>query len=211
MATINNTNIQQLYKEIDECCKCSLYKTRGNSVPGEGPIDTLLMFIGQSPGKEEDKEGKPFVGRSGVLLSQLLDSSGIRRTEVYITSVLKSYPPRNRSPRRDEIEACKPYLERQLDIINPKIVVLLGVIALKTVLGISKISSFHGVVLRRKYVIYIPTYHPAAALRFPKLINVMKDDFKIIKDELSKISSSMHSNDDSYGGSRRCEILLILK
>jgi DNA polymerase len=204
MATINHTNIQQLYKEIDECCKCSLYKTREKSVPGEGPIDTLLMFIGQSPGKEEDKEGKPFVGRSGVLLSQLLDSSGIRRTDVYITSVLKSHPPRNRSPRRDEIEACKPYLERQLDIINPKIVVLLGVVALKAVLGISKISSFHGVVLRRKDMIYIPTYHPAAALRFPKLINVMKDDFKIIKDELSKISSSMHSNDDSYGGSRRC-------
>ncbi|MFQ6120184.1 MAG: uracil-DNA glycosylase, partial [Methanosarcinales archaeon] len=129
--------LQKLHKTIISCKKCPLYKTRRNAVPGEGPANTKIMFLGESPGSKEDVQGKPFVGPAGKVLDQLLKSIDLDRKKIFITSVLKCRPvigKRNRSPKREEIETCKPYLEKQIEIIKPKVIVTLGNYALQTLL-----------------------------------------------------------------------------
>lgn len=172
-------NLEEVRKQIVRCRKCRLWKTRKNAVPGEGNPHAKIMFIGQAPGRTEDATGKPFVGRAGKLLTEILAENGLERKDVFITSVLRCFPPRNRMPRKDEIDACKPYLLQYLKLIKPKTVFLLGNVAIKTVLGdIGKLDKIHGKKIVRGGVAYIPTYHPAAGIRFPGIKRKLKMDFK---------------------------------
>ncbi len=176
--------LEKLHEEINKCEKCALHTSRTNAVPGEGPIDAKLMFIGEAPGAKEDETGRPFVGRSGKLLIELIEAIGFKRSEVFITSILKSRPPNNRAPKSQEKKTCLPYLEKQIEIINPEVIVLLGRVAILTLIGPWKLGDAHGRFYEGDGHTYFMTYHPAAALRFPKFKEVMKQDFKILKDYL---------------------------
>ncbi|MEM2909211.1 MAG: uracil-DNA glycosylase [Candidatus Bilamarchaeaceae archaeon] len=184
---MRQNSLTKISRQIVKCRKCRLWKTRKRAVPGEGSPHARIMLVGQAPGKTEDATGRPFVGRAGKLLTELLESAGIRRKDVFITSVIKCFPPGNRAPKKDEIAACKPHLEKQIALIKPKIIVLLGNIAIKTVLGdVGKLDKIHGKPIRKESVICIPNYHPAAAMRFPKIKRKMMVDFKILSSRLSK-------------------------
>jgi uracil-DNA glycosylase family 4 len=179
------TVLQQIHDEIASCTKCELYKTRTNAVPGEGPVNATVMFIGEAPGAVEDRTGLPFVGRSGELLTELIQDLGLSRDDVFITSVLKSRPPGNRPPRKGEINACISYLDRQIEVIHPQIIVLLGSVAVSSVIGPWRMSEAHGRFHEANGRTYFITYHPAAALRFPTTLDVMRGDFKKLKNELN--------------------------
>ncbi len=176
--------METLRRDIERCTKCPLHRTRRNAVPGEGPSDARLMLVGEAPGAMEDESGRPFVGRSGELLTKLLEEIGVSRQEVFITSVLKSRPPNNRPPRPEEVEVCRPYLEKQIELIEPKVVVLLGTTAVSSVIGPWKMSEAHGRFYETGSRLFFITYHPAAALRFPKTLESMRDDMGILSREL---------------------------
>ncbi len=173
--------LERIAAEIKTCTKCPLYKTRKNAVPGEGPINALLMFIGEAPGAKEDELGRPFVGRSGEILVELLESICLTREEVFITSILKSRPPKNRTPSYSEIAACLPYLESQMAVIRPKIVVLLGGVAISSIIGPWPVKEAHGKFYEGGDFTFFMTYHPAAALRFPRIKEVMQADFQVLR------------------------------
>ena len=158
-------------KGIRRCRKCPLHRNRAHAVPGEGPVRADVFFLGEAPGKEEDKKGLPFVGRSGKFLERLLDEIGMSRREAYITSSVKCRPPNNRTPLANELEICKnAWLDRQISLIAPKIVVTLGKAASYQVSGTKQnLDSIHGRTIRRNGRIYFATYHPAAAMRFPQI------------------------------------------
>ncbi|KXH76021.1 MAG: hypothetical protein AM326_07990 [Candidatus Thorarchaeota archaeon SMTZ-45] len=176
--------LEALHDVIRNCTLCPLHKTRINAVPGEGSVDSEVMFIGEAPGASEDETGRPFVGRSGEFLTSMIQEIGFSRDNVFITSILKSRPPRNRTPTQAEINTCRPYLEQQIEIINPKVVVLLGGVAITSLLGPRKVSEAHGQFHEIDDRKYFMTYHPAAALRFPKVKNRMREDFQVLKQEL---------------------------
>jgi DNA polymerase len=176
--------IEQIEREVRECTKCELCETRKNAVPGEGNIRTKIMFVGEAPGQEEDVQGRPFVGAAGKLFSQLLSSIGLRREDIYITNIVKCRPPSNRPPRAGEMSACSEYLERQIRIIEPKMICPMGNVALKRLLGKDySISKVHGQRNQSKggRVIF-PLYHPAAALYVGGLKTVLGEDFKKLKE-----------------------------
>lgn len=181
--------LEQIASEIRLCTKCPLHKTRKNAVPGEGPADAILMFVGEAPGAKEDELGRPFVGRSGYFLMKLIESIGLTRDDVFITSILKSRPPNNRTPFHSEIQACLPYLESQMAIIKPKIVVLLGGVAISSIIGPWPVREAHGKFYESNDITFFMTYHPAAALRFPRIRDVMQVDFQILKHELDLCGS----------------------
>jgi uracil-DNA glycosylase family 4 len=172
--------LEKLNQKIRKCKKCSLWKTRKNAVPGEGPVNAKLMIVGQAPGAEEDKTGRPFMGRAGQFLNQLLEIAKIKRKEIYLTSPIKCFPPKNRKPTKKEIEACLPYLEKQIKIINPQKFVLLGEIAFSVFFPNKKLSDFRGKFIEKAGKKYFITYHPAAGIRFPKIRRILEKDFKRI-------------------------------
>ncbi len=176
--------LEELHEVIRNCTLCPLHETRTNSVPGEGPATSRVMFIGEAPGAREDESGRPFVGRSGKLLTSMIQEIGLSRNIVFITSIVKSRPPKNRTPTQIEISACRPYIERQIEIINPKIVVLLGGVAISSLVGSWKVSEAHGRFIETGDRTYFMTYHPAAALRFPKVKVTMREDFQTLSQEL---------------------------
>ena len=147
-------------------------------VPGEGPLDARIMFLGQAPGNEEDKKLRPFVGRSGMLLTDMIKKAGLNRDRAYITSVVQFFPPKNRAPSNLEIEVCKPFLFKQIDIVKPEFVVLLGNIAVLAILGKTGVSSMHGTVVEKDGIKYFITLHPSAALRIKSKIPIIEADFK---------------------------------
>ena len=177
-------DLQQIHDEIISCTKCTLHETRLNAVPGEGPVNAKVMFIGEAPGANEDVTGRPFVGRSGKLLRLLIAEAGLSEDEVFITSILKSRPPNNRTPKTSESEACMPYLERQIAAINPQVIVLVGGVAISNLLGPWKLADAHGRFYEEKGRKYFMSYHPAAALRNPALKDVMRADFEKLKKAL---------------------------
>ncbi|HYI79267.1 MAG TPA: uracil-DNA glycosylase [Thermoleophilaceae bacterium] len=173
----------ELYKEVRKCERCPLYATRTQAVFGAGNANADLMFVGEAPGAQEDLEGIPFVGRAGKLLSELLAENGLERDEVFIANVLKSRPPGNRDPQPDEIEACKPYLFRQVELIEPTVICTLGNFSTKLLTGSQTgISRVHGVPqvhrLGQRTVKIFPIYHPAAGLRTPSVKEILREDFK---------------------------------
>jgi len=150
-------------------------------VPGEGSLDAKVMFVGQAPGANEDIEGRPFIGTSGRLLDRLIAKAGLKRDDCYITSVVQFFPPKNRAPTWDEIALCKGLLLRQIEIVRPKIIVLLGALAVKTVLDADRIMQLHGTVVRKDGCVYFLTLHPAAAVRLKKNVPVIEKDFVKLK------------------------------
>jgi len=183
------TELEKLNKEIRNCKKCRLWKLRKNTVSGKGPVNARIMILGQSPGAKEDKIGKPFIGRAGKLLDELLKIGKIEKEKVFITSVLKCLPqpPINRKPKKEEIEACLPYLKKQIEIIKPKKFILLGEVAFSVFFPDKKLGDFRGKwtpptrhpFFKGKKEFFI-TYHPAAGLRFPKIKKILEKDFKKI-------------------------------
>lgn len=173
------SELDKIHNQIRKCRKCGLWKTRKNAVPGEGNPHAKIMFIGQAPGRTEDETGRPFVGRAGKLLTKLLTENGLERKDAFITSVVKCFPPRNRIPKKDEISPCNPYLVRQTALIKPKAIFLLGNVAISTVLGnIGRLDKIHGKKIMKDGIAHIPTYHPAAAMRFPRIKKKLEMDFK---------------------------------
>ncbi len=186
---------QRLIEEIRTCTRCSLHRTRTNPVPGEGPLDSELMFVGEAPGRNEDLEGRPFVGQAGKILTAMLNRIGLSRSQVYITNVVKCRPPGNRDPKPEEIRACLPYLIRQIKLIKPRIIVTLGRHAGKTLYELAGLhwpgmSRAHGVarnaVIDGLQVILFSTYHPAAALYKPDIRKVLESDFDKLRDLLGE-------------------------
>jgi len=182
--------LKVIENEIKKCVKCRLYLSRTNPVVGEGDVNSTIMFIGEAPGKNEDIQGRPFVGAAGKILTELISSIGLSRKDVYITNVVKCRPPGNRDPRPDEINMCSTYLDRQIKIIRPKIIVTLGRHSTRYILSkigrnIDSISKVRGRTFKIKLfninIILIPTYHPAAALYNPMIKNILLKDFNKIK------------------------------
>ena len=175
-------------REFDEehvkgCTKCRLHEGRTNTVFGRGNPDADLMFVGEAPGADEDEQGEPFVGRAGKLLDKMIFAMGLARDEVYIGNIIKCRPPGNRDPRTDEVEACMPYLEHQIDLIQPTIICTLGLPASKTLLDSTKAMwEMRGSWSRYKGIPVLPTYHPAYLLRSPgKKKKAWKDLKKLMK------------------------------
>lgn len=159
-------NWEELEKSIENCQKCKLYKGRKNIVFGVGNKDADIMFIGEGPGADEDDQGEPFVGKAGKLMDMAFTALGIKREEVYIANIVKCRPPSNRNPEQDEAQTCLNYLRNQVILIKPKIIVLLGNVALKGILGEEYgISASRGKWVEKKGILYMPTWHPAALLR----------------------------------------------
>ena len=188
--------MERIMAEVEACRKCELWRSRRNPVPGEGSLDAVVMFIGEAPGYWEDLKGRPFVGAAGRFLNELLAKIGLARRDVYITNVLKSRPPENRDPQPSEIQACTPYLDRQIKIIKPKIIVTLGRHSMAYILSelgfeTRGITGVHGRVydgeLLGLEVRIIPTFHPASALYNPKYKDALERDFQVIKSELEKL------------------------
>jgi len=167
-------------QSVDKCTKCRLHKWRTRSVPGAGSPTATIVFVGEAPGFNEDEQGLPFVGRAGQLLSQLLAENKIPRQSVWIGNIIKCRPPENRDPMVDEIRACSPYLEKQIETINPKIIVTLGRFAMAHFIKEGSISENHGKVFRVKSRLVLPLYHPAAALRNTNVLEILRKDFTMI-------------------------------
>jgi DNA polymerase len=180
---IKEKELEKLHQKIKNCQKCPLWKLRKNAVPGEGPVNAKIFICGQAPGVEEDKTGRPFIGRAGNFLNELLKIADIEREKIFITSPVKCLPqpPVNRKPRKEEIETCLPYLKKQNEIINPKYFILLGEVAFSVFFPNKKLSDFRGEWIEKDGKFYFPTYHPAAGLRFPKIRKILKEDFNKIK------------------------------
>jgi len=189
--------LESVASEIRACTKCSLWKARRNAVPGEGNAKARVMFVGEAPGFSEDLQGRPFVGDAGKFLETLLSDAGFSRTDVFICNVLKCRPPKNREPQIVEIEACTPYLDRQIEIIKPKVIVTLGnhstaYVFSKVNITFSGITAVHGKFFNAKLlglsVLLFPTFHPAAALYNPRYKELLVGDFELLKKELVRLN-----------------------
>ncbi|MGE5472728.1 MAG: uracil-DNA glycosylase [Ignavibacteriales bacterium] len=180
---------ESLIKECENCKKCSLSKTRKNVVVGEGNINANIMFIGEAPGADEDASGRPFVGKAGKLLDLALKSLGINREDCYIANICKCRPENNRVPHDDEAFSCIPYLEKQISLISPKVIVCLGATPLKYLIDKNaQITKLRGSWITKGDRIYMPTFHPAALLRDETKKLPFWEDLKSVRDKL-KISS----------------------
>lgn len=168
----------------------SLSKNCTNPVPGDGSPDADIMFIGEAPGKQEDLEGKPFVGAAGKFLAEMLEGIKLTRDDVYITNIVKYRPPENRDPTPEEIKECLPFLVRQIKIIQPKLIVLLGRHAMNVFFPNFRISQVHGKPVRMKNQVYMPLFHPAAALYNGSMRETLIEDFNKIPQILEKINSN---------------------
>jgi uracil-DNA glycosylase len=169
--------LSDLYENIKSCERCDIARSRVKSVPGEGAEDAEIMFIGEAPGFNEDQQGRPFVGQAGKFLDELLVSINLNREKVYIANVIKCRPPENRDPLPQEILSCRQWLNKQIEIIQPKVIVTLGRYSMAMFFPQKSISKIHGTAEKRDGVLYVAMYHPAAALHQGNLKDVIKADF----------------------------------
>ncbi len=183
--------LNKLAQEISTCTKCVLHETRKKSVPGDGPANAEILFIGEGPGFHENEQGHPFVGASGKFLDQLLAQAGVTRTEVFICNVVKCRPPGNRDPLPDEIKACDIHLEEQIEIINPSIIVTLGRISMNKFIPAAKITAVHGQMRKVDERFVIPMFHPAAALHQAALKPSILADFVRLPDQLNEARAAL--------------------
>lgn len=177
--------LKQIASEVSTCTRCALSTTRNKSVPGEGPISTEILLIGEGPGQNEDMQGRPFIGQAGKFLSELLAQAGLKREEVWITNVVKCRPPGNRDPLPDELSACNEYLERQIAALNPKIIITLGRFSMGKYMPGAKITQIHGQMKRYGDRFVIPMFHPAAALHQAALKPAILADFAKLPEMLA--------------------------
>lgn len=179
-----------LMADIAECEKCGLCAGRRNVVPGEGDPNAMVMFIGEGPGQEEDRQGRPFVGPSGELLTKMLHAIGLERSEVYICNIVKCRPPGNRNPEPEEAGACLDYLRAQVALVRPRIIVLLGKVACTyTLREPAYITRDHGKWFYQKGVWFMPTFHPSALLRDPVKKRDAWEDFKGLRDKIEALKA----------------------
>ena len=179
-------DLTELGSEVTACQRCGLCKTRLHAVPGDGPVNARLMFIGEAPGKQEDQQGRPFIGASGKFLTHLIARAGFQREQVYITNVVKCRPPDNRDPRPEEIVACASFLDRQIALINPAVIVTVGRISMARYFPNEKISAIHGQARQINGRLVVAMYHPAAALHQPALRTTLQTDFDALRLLLDK-------------------------
>ena len=183
-------NWEELEQSIINCKKCKLYSNRSNIVFGVGNKEADIMFIGEGPGADEDREGEPFVGKAGKLMNEAFKGIGINREEVYIANIVKCRPPQNRVPEEDEANACLNYLRNQVILVKPKIIVLLGNTALKNILGKEySITNMRGKWVEKKGIMYMPTWHPAALLRDENKKIEFWQDLKLVKEAKNKLNN----------------------
>ena len=190
-AAARRGQLVSLYREASDCTRCPLAETRTKVVFGSGDADADLMFVGEAPGAEEDRQGLPFVGRAGSLLTDLLEGIQMKRDDVWITNVLRCRPPGNRDPQPIEIESCDPYTERQIQLIRPRVIGTLGNFATKLITGSrTPISRVRGTpqlhTLAGLPVFVMPLFHPAAALRNPSLVETLRGDFAALPDLIAQ-------------------------
>ena len=188
---MKSEQLKILEDEVKHCKRCVLWKTRKNPVFGQGNPDTRVLFIGEAPGYYEDLKGIPFCGKAGKILDMLFDSIGLKRSQIYITNILKCRPPENRDPKMEEIEACRYFVERQIEIIKPEIICCLGRYSLKFILdkfsieGETNMRKVHGKVFEKNSLFspvkIVALYHPAVATYNPKAFETLKKDFEILK------------------------------
>jgi len=182
--------LEIIKKNVIECTKCDLSKTRINSVPGKGNFHSNVIFVGEAPGKNEDKNGEPFIGIAGKKLSVALEEAGISREEVYITNIVKCRPPKNRVPTTIERDTCQEYLKQEIAIIKPKIICVLGNTAFNSLLGGSEITKFSGKLVRKDNQLYFLTVHPAATIYNKELITVLKKDIVKLFDLIVELKNN---------------------
>jgi DNA polymerase len=179
--------LEELAAEIRVCVKCPLYQSRTNAVPGDGKLSSKFMIIGEAPGKDEDESGLPFVGASGRFLNSVLEGTGIKRQDFFITNTVKCRPPKNRTPKRLEIDTCTSnYLFEQIELINPKLIMLLGGVAAKKLLGIKTVGEARGRVINHEGRKYIVGYHPAVRFYREDLAEKVKEDFAFLKEVIGR-------------------------
>jgi len=171
-------DLESLGSKISSCTLCELSCSRTYAVPGEGPKGARIFLVGEAPGAEEDASGRPFVGRAGRLLDKALAEAGIKRSEIFITSVVKCRPPDNRRPKKREMESCLPYLRRQIELVGPAVICLMGNVASGAVLGRQGIASLRGKIVEDRYLI---TFHPAAVLRNRNHWENFVSDLRLLK------------------------------
>lgn len=171
-----STEVEAISQKVIVCTKCDLSKTRTNSVPGKGNFQSDVIFVGEAPGRNEDKKGEPFVGIAGQRLSAALESAGVSRESIYITNVVKCRPPNNRVPTVMERDMCHDYLQKEISIIKPKIICILGNTAFNSILGGSEITKYRGKIVKKDKEFYFLTVHPAATIYNQELITVLKED-----------------------------------
>lgn len=184
-----NDSLTQIAAEVSACERCPLAATRKKAVPGEGPADARILFIGEGPGFNENEQGRPFVGAAGQLLNDLLVQAGLKREDVYITNVVKCRPPQNRDPEAEELKACGDYLERQIALINPEVIVTLGRFSMARFFPGAKISEVHGQGRTIGGRLVVAMIHPAAALHQPQNKPLIEQDFRRLPDLLARAAT----------------------
>jgi uracil-DNA glycosylase len=189
-------SLEEIADEIRVCPLCELARTRTHAVPGEGNPRAAVMFIGEGPGYHEDQQGRPFVGAAGKLLEELLDRAGLKREDVFITNVVKCRPPGNRDPLPDEMMACSGYLERQIDTIDPTVIVTLGRHSMSRWFPGEKISKIHGNPKKIGARTIVPMYHPAAALHQGNIKPLIEEDFAALRKILEKAEAARHQDSE---------------
>ena len=190
-----NESLESIRKEVIHCVLCGLSITRKNAVPGSGSINRKIILIGEAPGKNEDETGSPFVGSAGKILDQALIDARIERKEIYITNVVKCRPPNNRVPTDEEIRICtSEYLKKEIEIISPKIICILGATALKSLLGLKSMTPYRGKIVKRPPLKYFITYHPAATIYNNKLKQIFFEDIQ----KLAKIVNAQDQRIDKF-------------
>ncbi len=179
-------DLKKIKETVIKCTKCELATTRTNSVPGKGNFQSDVIFVGEAPGKNEDKHGEPFIGIAGKRLTESLENAKISRESIYITNVVKCRPPKNRVPSTTERSACSEYLQQEIAIIKPKIICILGNTAFNSILGGNEITKYRGKIVKKDNQLYFLTIHPAATIYNQKLIVTLKNDilklFDLIRD-----------------------------
>jgi len=189
-------SLEKVAAEVMGCPKCKLSRTRKNAVPGEGQLSAKIMFVGEAPGRNEDEKGRPFVGSAGKILNEMLEKAGISRSQVFITNVVKCRPPNNRVPEDEEVLACIPYLERQIALIRPRIICILGRTAYSSILGGGSITANRGKVIEKAGQKYFLTIHPAAAIYNRSMLSILEDDMKKLAKEIAAKTEKGKSLED---------------
>ena len=182
-----NSEIEVIKQKVVKCIKCELSKTRTNSVPGKGNFQSDVIFVGEAPGRNEDKKGEPFIGIAGQRLSNALESAGVSRESIYITNVVKCRPPNNRVPTVSERDACSDYLQKEISIIKPKIICILGNTAFNSILGGSEITKYRGKIVKKDKQYYFLTVHPAATIYNQELITILNNDISKLFDVIREL------------------------
>lgn len=188
--------LEVLAAQIRICVQCPLHASRTKAVPGDGPATAQVMLIGEAPGRDEDRSGYPFVGAAGRFLEQVLAGTGVARSDVFITNTVKCRPPQNRPPRKQEIDICTAlYLKAQIELVNPRLIMLLGGVAAKTLLGVKSVGEVRGQVIEHQGRRYLVGYHPAASFYRDDMAANVRQDFALLRQEVEKMASPAVSAD----------------